>query len=218
MNKNNNILQQNFKNVKRKNPYRKGILSNYFKLYSITPYIEDLRGAIIAGGCFKNIFNNMPARDIDVFFEREEDFEQAVEIYEHRVKDGDLSLDYENDNCRAYKTNKGVSIELIRSIFGSPKHILDNFDFTVVKFAISGIEEDQPQVLYHEDFFEHLHLKRLVIEPDLPKPIATFNRTLKYAKYGFSLCRGSKASLVTQIKQTEDGVEDLNGELYGGWD
>lgn len=194
--------------------YKKSRIDNYLKLFQLNKYLKDHEGAFIAGGCFKDIFLNKPVRDIDVFFRNEKQFKSLVKKYK---KDKDFKFKYENDNCIGFTSKNGVDVELVRSIFGEPPHILNNFDFSIVKFALIYNEKDVNSVLFDENFWEHLSLKRLVIKEDLPKPVATFNRVLKYARYGFALCKESKSILLSQVI-TRGDVNNLNLELYGGWD
>ena len=43
---------------------------------------------------------------------------------------------YESDNVTAYKhIETGVTLELVRSVFGKPEEVIINFDFTITKFA-----------------------------------------------------------------------------------
>ena len=89
-------------------------------------------------------------------------------------------------------------VELIESVFGTPEDILNNFDFTITKFAyykeivpdnVTSMPADESEdfpfddsddkwhweymLLYHRDFFEHLHQKRLVLDNKIPFPIST---------------------------------------------
>src|SRR5690606_27327725 len=140
-------------------------------------------------GCFKNIFNEEKVKDIDLFFENEDDFEEAKRYY----NDNDnFKFVYQNIKAISYKHNdSGIRIELIESIFGKPEDILNQFDFTITKFAYYkdveidfDSDEDEEitvyKILHHKDFFEHLTMKRLVSNKDLKFPIGTFERMTRY--------------------------------------
>jgi hypothetical protein len=189
---------------------------NYVELKGLQKYVKDTKG-FIAGGCFKDLFQGKKTRDIDIFFENEDDYKAAIKQYKTRKN---IKKIYSNDNCTGYRdVNKKIGIELIKSIFGTPQQVIEQFDFTIVKAAYFNppSEEQDIQFIYHPDFFEHLLLKRLVIDDGMPKAVATLNRTWKYAKYGFGLCRESKIKLTNEI--IEHGVvEDINGDLYFGFD
>lgn len=79
------------------------------------------------------------------------------------------------------------------------------------------------EVLFHEDFFEHLHTKRLVVDGNLPYPVSTFNRLMRYAKYGYQPCRETKIRIVTSLamldpQNQQDFEEQLGKNLYEGMD
>lgn len=189
---------------------------NYVELRGLQRYVKDTKG-FIAGGCFKDLFQGKKTRDVDVFFENEEDYNNAVELYKTK---SNFKQIYSNDNCTGYRDiKKNIGVELIKSIFGTPETVISQFDFTIVKAAYFNppSEEQDIQFIYHPNFFEHLILKRLVIDDGMPKAVATLNRTWKYVQYGFGLCRESKIKLTNEI--IEKGVvEDINGDLYFGFD
>ena len=194
--------------------YIKSPINSFFNLYHLKKYIKDIDG-FISGGCFKNVFKHQKIRDIDIFFRNQDDFDKAVKFYSSNYKKM-----FENDNCIAFSDHKnGMQIELVRSIFGTPEEITDNFDFTIVKAAYYNPPKDEQEIqfIFHPDFFEHLLLKRLVLDDAIPRAVATLNRSWKYASYGFGLCRESKVKLSNEIIN-KGVVDDINGDLYFGYD
>lgn len=129
-----------------------------------------------------------------------------------------------------------VWIEFIESEFGKPKEILRSFDFTVTKmayykepkyeekeddyfpFSSASIVAYEYKLLCHEKFFEHLHMKRLVIDENIPFPVSTWERSYRYKGYGYNMCRETKKKLLQAIKGVN--VEEGDVSLYttGGWD
>lgn len=116
---------------------------NFWMLNWLDEYMAGHKG-FICGGCFKNIFNKESVKDLDIFFEEASDFDDAVQYFDSQTPgyEGDDKRDekyyfhYENDNVKAYKhMETGIIVELCCKIFGTPREILDNFDFTVTKFA-----------------------------------------------------------------------------------
>lgn len=218
-------------------------VDNYPVLRRLNKYLPD--NAYIAGGVFKNILEDKPFRDVDVYFHTEMDFDAAVDAAEVI---GHPKV-YSNDRVTAFKVHD-VTVEYIRYKFGTPAEILEEFDFTITKAAYGALTlppssqsfdallcldellfmadgEPEPPVMefvHHSQFFEHLHQRRLVIEGTLPMPISTFERTYKYTRYGFNLCRDSKVTLLTAIMQAGTVVEDndlsahLSASLYAGID
>lgn len=177
----------------------------------------------IAGGCFKNIFSGEKIKDIDIFFESKREFEVAKKIY---VDDERYTKEYENDNAICFKDNKNdVLIELITSRFGTPEKIINDFDFTITKFCIfreydEGEDNHETKVMHLKLFFEHLHLKRLVVEKEgsLIFPEGTFNRMCKYIKYGFIPCRGTKVRIIEELQSSDNNPESVEKSLYNGID
>lgn len=127
-------------------------------------------------------------------------------------------------------------VECIESEFGKPKEILRSFDFTVTKmayykepkyeekeddyfpFSSASIVAYEYKLLYHEKFFEHLHMKRLVIDENIPFPVSTWERSYRYKGYGYNMCRETKKKLLQAIKGVNVEEEDVSLYTTGGWD
>lgn len=148
---------------------------------------------------------------------------------------------YENDNVKAYVHKEtGIRIELISKIYGTAEQIISQFDFSITKFAYykaeiedeTGAEvEETPfadsnkaethieyRVIYDDKFFEHLHLKRLVIDDKIPFPMSTFERMLRYAKYGYFPCKETKLKLIKALNELDSREIEISESLYNGWD
>ena len=148
---------------------------------------------------------------------------------------------YENDNVKAYVHKEtGIRLELISKIYGTAEQIISQFDFSITKFAYykaevedeTGTEiEEMPfndgnkvethieyRVIYDDKFFEHLHLKRLVIDDKIPFPMSTFERMLRYAKYGYFPCRETKLKLIKALNELDSREIEVSESLYKGLD
>lgn len=148
---------------------------------------------------------------------------------------------YENDNVKAYVHKEtGIRLELISKIYGTAEQIISQFDFSITKFAYykaeiedeTGTEaEEMPfdndnkptthieyRIIYADKFFEHLHLKRLVIDDKIPFPMSTFERMLRYAKYGYFPCRETKLKLIKALNELDSREIEVSESLYNGWD
>ena len=170
--------------------------------------------------------------------EQEEKAEQEDTVSEDEAEYRFL---YENDNVKAYVHKEtGIRIELISKIYGTAEQIISQFDFSITKFAYykaevedeTGAEvEEKPfendskaeihieyRVIYDDKFFEHLHLKRLVIDDKIPYPMSTFERMLRYAKYGYFPCRETKMLLIKALRELDDKQVELSESLYNGMD
>lgn len=210
---------------------------NFWQIRWLDKYMEGHKG-FIAGGCFKNILSGEKVKDIDIFFESESDFQEAVDLFndEKHQKEG-WGFKYRNEKvCAFQKEGEKVWIEFIESEFGKPKEILRSFDFTVTKmayykepkyeekeddyfpFSSASIVAYEYKLLYHEKFFEHLHMKRLVIDENIPFPVSTWERSYRYKGYGYNMCRETKKKLLQAIKGVNVEEEDVSLYTTGGWD
>lgn len=62
---------------------------NFWQIRWLDKYMEGHKG-FIAGGCFKNILSGERVKDIDIFFESESDFQEAIDLFndEKHQKEG----------------------------------------------------------------------------------------------------------------------------------
>jgi hypothetical protein len=203
-------------------------LDNFVKLRQLDKYMTDHKG-YIAGGVFKNIFNNEQFKDIDIFFENEKDYAEAKDKFS---SNDEYTFRYQNDKVTAYRNKEtGVTVELIKHKYKNPLEMIDEFDFTITKFVYYKELEDGEdnevkdvvwKIAYHNRFFEHLHMKRLVVDNDIKDiilPVNTFNRMFRYAKYGYFPCRETKAKIIQALRDIPAFSDDLlSMELYNGLD
>lgn len=168
----------------------------------------------IAGGCFKGLFTGEKIKDVDVFFLNEQDANFAINIYQ---KDDDYLALYTNNNVTGFlDTKTNIKVELITGHYGAPEEMISNFDFTITKSAyIKNKETGEYEFIFHERFFEHLINKKLVIDDKIPFPLSTFNRSLRYTRYGFNLCGESKSKIVESVQGI---VNPQMNDFYAGID
>jgi hypothetical protein len=197
-------------------------IEHYWFLYPYTKYLTGHNG-FIAGGCFKNIVNKEKVKDIDVFFPTTEEYFKAVAWYDN--PENNMAPKYENDKVKAYKDKASdLVIELIKFPYGGAEATISVFDFSIVKFALckkpGESETDFRYVaIHHKEFFEHLHLKRLVTDPRIDMPYGTFERLFKYAKYGYFPCKETKLHILNNIRsQPQLDEAALSRSLYTGID
>ena len=84
--------------------------------------------------------------------------------------------------------NKEYSIKVLNIERGKSKPRRDIVKWSDVRDCI--------EYMYDDKFFEHLHLKRLVIDDKIPFPMSTFERMLRYAKYGYFPCKETKLKII----------------------
>lgn len=182
----------------------------------------------IAGGCFKSAFSGGRPHDLDMFFRSMGEYKDAVKYFE-RNKD-EYVRGYQNQNVESFIHIKSkIRIECIKKIFGDPKQIISQFDFTITKFAFyTEVEPPEDEdgdwnytdfVIYHPQFFEHLFMKRLVVDDKIPFPVSTFNRTYKYALSGYFPCRETKSKIIKALRLLPDFTDgELSKPFYEGVD
>lgn len=189
----------------------------FYKCKKLDIFMTGHKG-FIAGGCFKNIFTDQKIKDVDIFFERIEDWNEALNYYKSQTQD--FSFVYENDNATGFKHIKSnQKLEIIKSRFGKPEELIRNFDFTIAKFAYykdTSNDDVEYKFIYHPDFFEHLTLKKLVMDESSLFPVNTFERSYKYQRYGFGMCRETKQKLLKLLQGAN--VDDIGSSLYFGFD
>ncbi len=178
----------------------------YKKLYDYGKYLP-VNNSYIAGGAIKDILDDKNPRDLDIYFENDRDFDTGLEWYKWST---DFDLSYQNDNVIAFiEKSTGMVVELIGIVKGTPKDIINTFDFTIDKVALVRVEDTYSDgfkysFYYKEGFFESLTLKNLVIDGDLKNPIASFKRLIKYSGYGYSIDKYSEKTLLDSIKLLDD--------------
>lgn len=81
---------------------------NFWQIRWLDKYMEGHKG-FIAGGCFKNILSGEKVKDIDIFFESESDFQEAVDLFndEKHQKEG-WKFKYRNEKVCAFQKAKGI--------------------------------------------------------------------------------------------------------------
>ena len=187
----------------------------------LNEYLVGTKG-IIAGGVFKDMLERKKPKDIDIFFKWFDHYEEAVNKY----NDNELYTElYENVNATAFiNKDTGVVVELISGNFGSPDKIISKFDFTVTKMAYyrvlrKPLDGGEPywenKVVYHKDFFKDLTFKKLVIDDVLVQPFKTFNRVLRYSRYGYKMDDESKVKLIKIMQKIHfDQHDSFETDFY----
>lgn len=193
---------------------------NYGSLRFLTEYIHNT-GIFIAGGAFKNALSGEPVRDVDIYGTDSRSIELEIEFFKQNPDRYEPR--YNNDNVTAfYDKEKKLIVEVVTGFLGTPKEIISEFDFTIVKAYINAkLDEGDLTffVSFNNKFFEHLFMKRLVLDNGTPFPASTFNRMIKYVGYGYKPCYETKIELLQLINELPDIDEDeLTHSLYAGFD
>jgi len=187
----------------------------FSELEMLEKFLEGHNG-FIAGGCFKDLLSEekKSPKDIDIWFRNEKDFQEAEKYFEKQYEDDDVwSAFYSNDNVRAFWDFKNdIVVELVKKAFGTPKEILNQFDFTLTKFAFFKDEEGY-STYYSTDFFDALEEKRMTIDDKCLYPVKTFERMLKYSRYGYRADKDTKILIISKINQLDLDASNIHEEL-----
>lgn len=168
------------------------------KLHELQKWMQGHKGFIV-GGVFKDIFAEKPVKDVDICFEKEEHYLEALNYF---YSNPGYSLTYicKTSTAFTHKTT-GTRLDLIKSRFGKPLQIIEAHDFTITCYAYYYIEAAKLyQVARIDSFFDAFNYKNLVIDLDLRDPVSTFERAFRYKGYGYSLDRESKKKLIEQLQ------------------
>jgi hypothetical protein len=175
--------------------------SDFPRVLALTEYV-DAFDCIIAGGVFKSLFLGQPINDIDLFFRDSKRAVMAVDRLDgaHTPPVITGKQLYTTGNAIGYKRDSdGQRFEIVTSRKGTPREILNTFDFTVSRFALYK-EDGEYRVTHHVDYTEDIQNRRLVLPADADKdPIGTFERGLKYSRYGFRMSIPTKKKLIEDI-------------------
>lgn len=136
--------------------------------------------AMICGGAVLSTFTGQRISDIDIFFKDElvlNKFKEELSLF-----DGcELIMDDEYCSLLKFKTKK---IQLIKRFYGTPQEILSKFDFTICQ--VCYVPKTDTFYL-HRNFHAHVEEKQIVMNPNMPFPLATINRVAKYISKGYEL-------------------------------
>jgi len=168
---------------------------------------------MIAGGACTSVFSDMPVKDLDVYFQNINDYNQSV-VSALGLMTTEEKKKHLHTDCAFSFRKDGVKVQFIKKIFANnPKEVMSNFDFTVCECVYSpGLRE----FTMGENFLADLCGRRLVYNIHAKYPIASLWRTNKYIKKGFTLAAIESIKLALcinnlNIKTYQDLKEQLEG-------
>lgn len=161
----------------------------------------------IAGGALTSVFSDKPINDLDIYFYKEEDYEKLKKKIEFNKK-----TRYATDLADSYEI-KGVKIQLIKKIFGTPKEIFKYYDFTV---CMCAYDFKTNQIIMDEDFLYDLAQKQLCFNENTMYPICSLWRIKKYLNRGYSISATNIIKLALTLNNLNiNTFEDLKDQLQG---
>lgn len=152
-----------------------------------------------------------------------EDLEQADRALINKVYHMlfDIGSDFESVIRMLYSFRNGPKSGIKMAYYKEPKYEEEEYEEEeddYFPFSSASIVAYEYKLLYHEKFFEHLHMKRLVIDENIPFPVSTWERSYRYKGYGYNMCRETKKKLLQALKGVNVEEEDVSLYATGGWD
>lgn len=175
------------------------------------------KNCVIAGGCFKDIINNEPIKDFDLFFLNESDYFEALKFYRKK----EFTLVYENNN--AVRFSDGINnYEIIRHINETVEGLINSFDFEITKMAlttktIKDPNSDEEKVIpnklfYNERIIDLIKNKILSFDDSLNYPYSTLKRVIRYVSKGYRIDNKDLSYLAQYLNMIDE--EELFNEIY----
>ena len=143
----------------------------------------------IAGGCVSDLARGKRFNDIDVFSPRPQDLVEQLSNTHHKPY---FEIPGSISNFRI----GGCKVQVITGY--QPQNedaCIDLFDFT----AACGVYSHK-QFVCHERFWQDNATRRLVIN-NLPKPLSTLDRMMKYCRKGFKHCPVGLSRVIKAISE-----------------
>lgn len=126
--------------------------------------------------------------------------------FEYKLKSGFLKEVYNIQLIKPTEIMNMVSM-------GDYKKVLDNFDFTIAKCAITP----ELKGYCHPDFYEHDGLNKLAIT-NIHCPISSLKRAMKYCNRGYSISSQELLKLFEDYEKRDQSWKDIVKQGLSGLD
>jgi len=154
----------------------------------------------ISGGVITSVFTRKKINDVDIYFLTEDsrvNFMKDLKAENKFVNNYDRAkteamfnaarkkpqITYVTDNATSFFF-KDKKYQVITAFYGEPGTVFDKYDFTI---NMGAYNPETKEFIVHEDLFEHLSQRRLVINIGTEYPISTVVRIFKYIRKGYSI-------------------------------
>jgi hypothetical protein len=171
----------------------------------------------IAGGAVRSVFSSDHVADLDVFFDTRTDFDNCIAA----LDDGEHSPTFTFTDSAATHISNGTDAadiprmryQLICAEFGTPKQIIQKFDFTM---CMGAFDVATGEFILDELFLKHVAQKRLCYNSNGVYPICSLWRAAKFIKRGWRLpgIEAIKLALAINNLGMKD-YKDLRTQLMG---
>jgi hypothetical protein len=173
----------------------------------------------IAGGCMTSIFSGTKINDVDIYFEKAEEFTLFVEknFKEAKKNPADtvftpIEPRFASANALSYSKND-VYIQLIKKFHLPVLEMLGRFDFSVCMCAYNP---RTGQFIMSENFLSHLSMRTVCYNVNSDSPINSLWRVKKYILKGFHFSAYELIKLALKIHSLKmETFADLKEQLDG---
>lgn len=144
----------------------------------------------VGGGAVRAVFTSDHIGDIDIFFERKEDFNKDGELENGLKVNSDYNIMFsKTDVAWTHKPDypdyaKYPLQQMICAVYGKPEEVIGKFDFTM---CMASWIPDTDKFVMDKYFLKHCAQKRLHFNVNADYPICSMWRAAKFIKRGWKL-------------------------------
>lgn len=175
-----------------------------------------LHHAFFAGGCIRDIILEEPIKDYDIYFESQEDVDRVKKYFNQLIENTEnfeiLSMADQqspyikitiagNYNVYVKYENKWIIIQFITLIYGSPRDVVRQFDFTINMNYFTFASEDLIVSTKPNN-------KELIPGHNIYFPIHALCRIPKFLKRGYTISNNN----LLQLAEVATGMKIPNQE------
>lgn len=189
--------------------------------------IKEIGGIYLCGGALTSIFRRADINDFDLYFSKQESFEQLNSFLSgtssgfKEVFKSDNAVTYLGDTLNSSGENsnpliKNKKIQLIKKeqVFRKTvEDVLSCFDFTICQAAYLF---DKDMFVSHENFIFDLAKRELILNEKCSTPLNTLIRLRKFLSRGFEMPPKQMFKLAILVNKLDlSNKEDLRQQLMG---
>lgn len=165
----------------------------------------------VAGGALRAVFSNEKIKDLDIYFPYGKPDIDGFRKGWMELPDKEVKRLFNSDSAETWEKN-GVNIQLIKKIYGTPKEIINQFDFTICMCAYDPIND---KFVMHDNFLNHLAMKLVYYNPG-KYPINSLYRMKKYMEKGYNVPAVEIIKIALTINNLKmENYRDLRDQLEG---
>lgn len=168
-------------------------------------------------------------KDVDMFFENEEDFKNFVD--KHYDEDDIFNDSYSTANSTGFNFSttslnypyhiKGtIFLDCVKRRFGTPQNIIDDFDYVSTQAALfksdgtDGLESDKIYLLLHPEFKNSIKNKKLILSEGKYSKRNILERAHRYIEYGYEPDETNSYNIIAETLKTYPEFKDVTVEKY----